>query len=188
MRSISIAILVLGLTSTVMHAQSDGAVMSDEEMSERIQGQLTRGLTITAGGGNTQAADTGTGTTVTPQADDAVRVADDLEINIRIQFEFDSAALAASEQPALQQMCRVMRQANEVKLFQIVGHTDSAGSEAYNQRLSKLRADEVGRYLVNDCGIAASRLQMVGYGEQFPDNQNDPSAPENRRVELQVLG
>ena len=86
------------------------------------------------------------------------------------------------------QMCRVMQKAESVGLFQIVGHTDSAGSDEYNKRLSQLRAEEVQRYLVDDCGIAATRLQAVGYAEEFPDNEADTRAPENRRVELQVLG
>jgi outer membrane protein OmpA-like peptidoglycan-associated protein len=74
-----------------------------------------------------------------------------------------------------------------VRAFRIIGHTDSSGSDVYNQKLSQLRAEEVGRHLINTCGIDAARLEMIGYGEEFLDNKNDPRAPENRRVEFQAL-
>ena len=220
MRLVLLGCLVLGLTPSVLQAQE----ISDEEILNKLLGQLeeteerTRGLGIVTGKNADPNATTdqnddyssledikaGTAATVVPDPNDKTRVSENLEINIQIQFEFDSAALASSEQPALDQMCRVMKKAEDVKLFQIVGHTDSSGSEAYNARLSQLRADEVTRlflprltagradevtrYLTNDCGIEATRLRAVGYGEEFPNNANDPRAPENRRVELQVLG
>ena len=51
-----------------------------------------------------------------------------------------------------------------------------------------LRAQEVKRHLVSDCGIAETRLKAVGLGESAPYNENDPRADENRRVEFQALG
>ncbi len=203
MRSYLICGVLLGLVTGVLSAQS---LISDEELPNRLQGQAealgerTRSVSIVTGSGSTGAAATGeagltsledikNGTIASVVLEDgSVRVSADLEINIRIQFKFDRAALAASEQPALNQMCRVMQKAEDVGLFQIVGHTDSAGSDAYNKRLSQLRAEEVQRNLVNDCGIAASRLRVVGYGEEFPDNEADTRAPEGRWVELQVIG
>ncbi len=110
------------------------------------------------------------------------------EVNVQIEFEFDSAALKSSQQPSLDQMCRVMKASTNVQTFLVIGHTDSAGSDDYNKRLSQLRAEEVGRHLIDDCGISPSRLEMVGYGEQFPSNETDTRAPENRRVEFQALG
>lgn len=216
MQRFLITACVVALWSPAVHAQS--VEMSDEELLNRLGGQLeameerTRGLSLVTGSGSTATTDTAvtgagtvtgddgltpladiktgaaSGTVILPETDTANRIDDDLEINIQIKFEFDSASLAASEQPALQQMCRVMQKATSVRLFQIIGHTDSAGSEAYNKRLSKLRAEEVGRYLTTECGIDRTRLRTVGYGEEFPDNTLDPLAPENRRVELQVLG
>ena len=77
--------------------------------------------------------------------------------------------------------------AEDTGVFQVVGHTDSSGSASYNERLSQLRAEEVKRFLVNDCGIADTRLQAVGVGEEFPFNKDNTRADENRRVEFQAL-
>lgn len=110
------------------------------------------------------------------------------QINIRIKFDFDSAAINDTQMPDLQQMCRVMHSTPEVNLFRIIGHTDASGSEEYNERLSRLRAEEVARFLIEDCGIKASRLETVGFGERFLSNPADPEADVNRRVEFQALG
>ncbi|MFZ1470524.1 MAG: OmpA family protein [Paracoccaceae bacterium] len=114
------------------------------------------------------------------------RLPEDLEVNVHISFDYDSATIKADQQPVLDQMCRVMK-ASDIKLFRIMGHTDSAGSDAYNEKLSLLRAEEVKRRLVSDCGIAATRLDAIGLGERFPANTSDPKAPQNRRVEFQAL-
>jgi len=195
--------LIAGLSVSSLGAQS----VSDDELLEIMQRQqdaledsalgATRGLTIVTGTtetdgatSNDQAVSSG-GNGLTNLADiktgAVVRFEDDLEINVQINFEFDSAALRSSEQLALDQMCRVMKKAETVRAFRIIGHTDSSGSDIYNKRLSQLRAEEVGRHLVSNCGISESRIEMIGYGEEFPDNENDPSAPENRRVEFQAL-
>jgi len=109
------------------------------------------------------------------------------QINIRIQFGFDSAAIDRTQLPQLQQMCRVMHSTPEIELFRIVGHTDASGTAEYNERLSRLRAEEVARFLAEDCGIAASRLDPVGFGERFLFDAARPDADENRRVEFQAL-
>lgn len=115
-----------------------------------------------------------------------VQVPEDLMIDIRIEFAFDSAALTDEQKPKLQQLCTVMKAA-DIQLFRIVGHTDNSGGADYNERLSLLRAEEVQRYFINDCGIAATRLQAVGLGERFLLDDIDPRSDENRRVEFQAL-
>jgi OOP family OmpA-OmpF porin len=110
----------------------------------------------------------------------------ELQVNVRIQFAFDSAALSADQKPKLEQLCRVMK-ASDIKKFRVVGHTDASGSDAYNERLSILRAQEVQRYFVNDCGIDPARLEAVGMGERFLFNAQDPRGGENRRVEFQAM-
>jgi outer membrane protein OmpA-like peptidoglycan-associated protein len=77
--------------------------------------------------------------------------------------------------------------ASDIKHFRIIGHTDASGSDKYNERLSILRAKEVARHLVQECGVDATRLQTVGMGERFPLNSKDTRAEENRRVEFQAL-
>jgi OOP family OmpA-OmpF porin len=68
------------------------------------------------------------------------------------------------------------------------GHTDSIGSDAYNQKLSEQRAESVRRYLVNG-GIEAGRISTEGFGESRPvaSNQTADGRAQNRRVELRVL-
>lgn len=110
----------------------------------------------------------------------------ELQVNLQIKFGFDSAALADDQTPRLDKICEAMK-LSDVQLFRIVGHTDTAGTDAYNERLSVLRAKEVARYLVEDCGIQALRLETMGLGERFPLNANDPRSDENRRVEFQAL-
>lgn len=110
----------------------------------------------------------------------------ELQVNVRIEFAFDSAALSTDQKPRLDQLCRVMK-GSDIARFRIVGHTDSAGTDAYNERLSILRAEEVQRYFVNECGIEPARLEAVGMGERFLFNTADPRAGENRRVEFQAL-
>ncbi len=114
------------------------------------------------------------------------RLPAELEVDVRISFDYDSATIKADQKPVLDQMCRVMK-ASDVKLFRIMGHTDSAGSDLYNENLSLLRAEEVKRRLVSDCGIEPARLEAMGLGERFPKVTTDPTASENRRVEFQAL-
>ncbi|PWJ16546.1 OmpA family protein [Jannaschia seohaensis] len=109
-----------------------------------------------------------------------------LQVNLQISFAFDSAAIEPSQKPTLDTMCEVI-QGSDLERIRIVGHTDSAGTEAYNERLSTLRAREVARYFVDECGIAPERLETTGMGERFPLDGSDPAADENRRVEFQAL-
>jgi OOP family OmpA-OmpF porin len=69
----------------------------------------------------------------------------------------------------------------------IAGHTDSRGSDSYNLKLSRDRANEVRDYLVG-YGIEANRLQAVGYGETRPvaSNDNESGRELNRRVEFRI--
>ena len=79
-----------------------------------------------------------------------------------------------------------MIKASDIPQFKIIGHTDASGTDSYNQNLSLLRAEEVKRHLVDDCGVPDAKLVAVGVGESFPLDPNDPRADVNRRVEFQV--
>jgi outer membrane protein OmpA-like peptidoglycan-associated protein len=107
------------------------------------------------------------------------------QINFRIGFDFDSAVLRDGEKEKLGALCAALAEIEGT--FRIVGHTDAAGTDAYNEKLSLLRAEEVKRYLVGDCGIDAARLEAVGVGKRFLYNEEDPRSEENRRVEFQAL-
>ena len=113
-------------------------------------------------------------------------LAPELQVNVNIKFGFDSAALTPDQKPLLTQLCNVMSH-SDIQLFRIIGHTDASGTDAYNQKLSQLRAEEVRRYMVDQCAIAPSRLEALGVGEQFLADKADPKAADNRRVEFQAL-
>ena len=70
-----------------------------------------------------------------------------------------------------------------------VGHTDSVGSDAYNQKLSMRRSQAVKAYLVSK-GIDKTRIYTEGKGEKQPvaDNKTKDGRAKNRRVEIEVVG
>lgn len=133
-------------------------------------------------------ADSVTTETEAPDSQGAtlVKMPADLGVNIRIEFAFDSAALDDAQKPKLQKLCNVM-QSSDINLFRIIGHTDASGTADYNERLSRLRAEEVQRFFVNDCGIDPGRLEAVGLGKRFLLDDVDPRSEQNRRVEFQAL-
>lgn len=180
--------------------------LSAEELINLFNKQKTRGLGVPEQKtrGLKPATDSGTrGLVIVPTTDDSetddaatvasasvapsyTAVAREDQVNVQISFDFDSAALRSDQKSKLATLCQVMQNI-DVAQFQIIGHTDAKGSAEYNEQLSLLRAQEVKRHLVRDCGIAETRLQAIGLGEQAPINANDPRADENRRVEFQAL-
>jgi len=176
--------LLFGISMSGAMAQ-DGSGLSEEELALLFAKQKTRGLVIIPL--NQDQVD-GSGDTAAIVPDPAyVPVEKSDQINVMVSFDFDSAALRKDQTPKLATLCQVM-QTVDVQLFQIVGHTDSSGSAEYNQNLSLLRAQEVKRYLVNDCGISEDRLVAIGAGESAPFDADDPAGDINRRVEFQALG
>ena len=109
------------------------------------------------------------------------------QVNVRIVFDFDSAAIPQSQKPALHRFCTAV-DAVGIKHFRIIGHTDSAGTDDYNRRLSVMRAEAVRDYFIAECRITPNRLEAIGVGEQFLADPGNPRAGVNRRVEFQALG
>ncbi|MOA44531.1 Outer membrane porin F precursor [compost metagenome] len=74
-----------------------------------------------------------------------------------------------------------------VTSVKVIGHTDSQGSDAYNQALSERRASSVAEYLISQ-GLAPSKVTSQGRGESEPiaDNETDAGRAQNRRVELHL--
>ena len=72
-------------------------------------------------------------------------------------------------------------------LIDVMGHTDSTGSDAYNLDLSRRRAESVANYLTSR-GVARARIETIGYGEQYPvaDNSTEAGRAQNRRVEIRI--
>jgi OOP family OmpA-OmpF porin len=100
-----------------------------------------------------------------------------------ITFKFDSAELTPESEQTLQNLGNALNQGlKEVTKFIIQGHTDRTGKAAYNEDLSKRRAEAVKDYLVNKMGVEPDRLESVGLGSSEPANPRNPYAAENRRV------
>ena len=109
------------------------------------------------------------------------------QLNLRIQFAFNSAVLDSTAQTSLRKVCAAVVGAN-VGTLRIAGHSDASGEAGYNETLSSERAEAVERFFVGDCHIEQGRLQAIGYGESQPFDPADPYAAVNRRVEFQVAG
>jgi outer membrane protein OmpA-like peptidoglycan-associated protein len=100
-----------------------------------------------------------------------------------IQFEFGSAKLKPESIETLRNLGNALNQGlDDQKLFLIEGHTDAVGTRVYNLELSRLRAQAVKEFLVNEMAVEASRLEVVGKGSAEPANRRNPYASENRRV------
>ena len=158
---------------------------SNPEASANPAKQETVGASPTPGNGPAETAPTTAAATITtPQT--YWKLPDDDQVNYRVQFAFDSSAIAPKQKPMLQKLCSVVKEM-DIKLIRIVGHTDASGGARYNQNLSMLRAREVARFFTEDCHIPPERLEAVGVGEQFPLDPQKPKADENRRVEFQAV-
>lgn len=103
----------------------------------------------------------------------------------KLLFAFDSSVIKKEFYPVLDET-KLIFDAYPAMTVQIDGHTDSVGTDAYNQKLSERRANAVMKYLVNEVGIAADRLTAVGHGEAKPAYPNDTpeNRAHNRRVEF----
>lgn len=101
-------------------------------------------------------------------------------------FGFDSATLQENARQNLSEFAQSMRDLEETKIL-IVGHTDSKGSESYNQQLSDKRATSAADYLRSQ-GISSQRLLQTGKGESEPvaSNETEEGRQQNRRVEVAV--
>ena len=103
-------------------------------------------------------------------------------------FDFDKAVLKPEGKTKLDDLVGKLKAVN-LEVIIAVGHTDSIGSKAYNQKLSVRRAEAVKAYLVSK-GIAANRIHTEGKGETQPvaDNKTKEGRAKNRRVEIEVVG
>jgi OOP family OmpA-OmpF porin len=103
-------------------------------------------------------------------------------------FDFDKSVLKPEGRAKLDDLVSKIRDVN-LEVIIAVGHTDSVGSDAYNQRLSVRRAEAVKAYLVTK-GIERNRVYTEGKGEKQPvaDNRTKEGRAKNRRVEIEVVG
>lgn len=172
---------------TTQVALAQTGELTADEITDAFNKQKTRGLVIVPSTTEETAEEDEIKTTVAAAPDEYQPVPTEDQVNIQVRFDFASAALREDQRPKLSSLCEAMKNV-DVNVFQIIGHTDSAGPADYNQNLSLLRAKEVKRFLVGDCGIGEERLEVLGVGEAEPLNRENPRADENRRVEFQALG
>lgn len=102
-----------------------------------------------------------------------------------VHFDFNKSNIRSDARPILDEAVRMLKERSENVVVE--GHTDSVGSDAYNMKLSRRRADAVKRYLVSH-GIAASRISTEGFGKRQPvaSNSTAEGRAQNRRVEIHV--
>ncbi|MDN5782240.1 MAG: OmpA family protein, partial [Luteimonas sp.] len=120
---------------------------------------------------------------------DVVRNGDNITLNMpgSVTFAFDKSEVQPQFYPVLDNVAGTLQQYNQT-IIEVAGHTDSVGSDAYNQQLSQKRADAVASYL-NSRGIMRDRMITVGAGETRPVASNDTDAgrASNRRVEITLV-
>ncbi|MBN2637152.1 MAG: OmpA family protein [Prolixibacteraceae bacterium] len=109
-----------------------------------------------------------------------------VEFSSNVLFGFDESNLSNDAKTNLNKLVTVLNTYPETDI-EIQGHTDSQGSEAYNQTLSVQRATAVTGYL-SSAGILTNRLNVKGFGETLPKYENDTEngRTQNRRVEFMI--
>jgi OOP family OmpA-OmpF porin len=103
-------------------------------------------------------------------------------------FDFDKAVLKPEAKSKLDDLVGKTKDIN-LEVIIAVGHTDSVGSDAYNQKLSVRRAESIKTYLTSK-GLEANRVYTEGKGKKQPvaDNKTAEGRAKNRRVEIEVVG
>jgi len=169
-----------------------GLISGDDAVERRQHAMIGAGIGALAGGavGNYQdrqeaelrAELQGTGVSVT-------RMGDNITLNMpgNVTFATDSADLSPAFFDVLTSVSKVLQEFDKT-VVEVAGHTDSTGSDSYNQTLSVRRATSVAQYLQSH-GIRSERLLTVGMGESRPvaDNGTADGRQANRRVEITMV-
>jgi outer membrane protein OmpA-like peptidoglycan-associated protein len=169
-----------------------GLITGDSSMERKKRALVGAGLGALAGAGvgnymdrqeaKLRAELERTGVSVT-------RIGDNITLNMpgNITFATDSADLNAGFFEVLNSVSLVVNEFNQT-VIEVAGHTDSTGSDAYNQQLSERRAGAVASYL-GTRSVLADRIITVGMGEGRPvaSNDTDTGRQQNRRVELTLV-
>lgn len=127
-----------------------------------------------------------------PTPPPAARVIDRLTIHVK--FDFDKSIIRKTEEAELNKAIDFVRKYPDADI-ELEGHTDSKGTEQYNQKLSERRTDAVMHYLIKEGGVDKTRISAKGYGETRPiapnkteDGKDNPEGrAENRRVEVIII-
>jgi OOP family OmpA-OmpF porin len=116
------------------------------------------------------------------------RAAAKVTLNADALFDFDKSVLKPAAIASLNSLAGKVKSLT-LEVIVAVGHTDSIGTDAYNQKLSIRRAEAVKKYLVSQ-GIEAKRIYVEGKGESQPvaDNKTAEGRAKNRRVQIEAIG
>jgi outer membrane protein OmpA-like peptidoglycan-associated protein len=169
-----------------------GLISGDDAVERRQHAMILAGVGALAGGaiGNYQdrqeaelrAQLEGTGVSVT-------RIGDNITLNMpgNVTFATDSSDLSPAFFDVLNSVGTVLGEFDKT-VVEVAGHTDSTGSDSYNQSLSERRAQSVSSYLTSQ-GVIAQRIISVGMGEKYPvaDNSGASGRQANRRVEITMV-
>ena len=162
--------LIGGKTARIVGAGIGGA--AGGYVGYRMDEQIRQLEEVTAG--------SGVDVTQTPNGDGIL-------VNLPdVTFAVDSTNISPAMRQTLDGVAQSMINYPN-SLIDVMGHTDSTGSDAYNLDLSRRRADSVANYLVSR-GVAGARVERIGYGEQYPiaDNTSESGRQQNRRVEIRI--
>jgi outer membrane protein OmpA-like peptidoglycan-associated protein len=113
-------------------------------------------------------------------------VSEVITLNGNVLFAYNQSELMPEARSQLDSLMAKLQSADVVSI-KVIGHTDSQGSDAYNQKLSERRASSVAAYLLSQ-GVAPNKLTSEGRGESQPvaDNDTEEGRAQNRRVELHI--
>ena len=125
---------------------------------------------------------------IKPEAPKPKPVAEKVTFAADVLFDFDKSVVKPEGKSKLDDLSNKVRGIN-LEVVIAIGHADSIGSDAYNQKLSVRRAESVKAYLVSK-GIEPNRVYTEGKGEKQPvaDNKTREGRAKNRRVEIEVIG
>ena len=169
-----------------------GLASGDDAVERRQRALILAGVGALAGGAigyymdqqeaKLRAELQGTGVSVT-------RIGDNITLNMpgNVTFATNSSDLSPAFFDVLSSVSKVLAEFDKT-VVEVAGHTDSSGSDAYNQSLSERRASSVAQYLQSQ-GVIDERLLTVGLGESMPvaDNSLSSGKQANRRVEITMV-
>jgi OOP family OmpA-OmpF porin len=123
-----------------------------------------------------------------PVVEEVVVVKEETIVIRDVHFQFDSAKLTAADKTKLETIATRLKQEAPSAQLSVTGHTDSVGSDAYNQKLSDKRAHSVVEYLIEEGVPRASFVSVQGAGESQPvaDNKTADGRAMNRRTEIKI--
>jgi OmpA-OmpF porin, OOP family len=127
-----------------------------------------------------------------PPPPPAARVID--RLTIHVNFDFDKSDIRQADVAELKKAIDFVKKYPGTKV-KLEGHTDSKGTDEYNQKLSETRAEEVKQYLIRKGAVDRAMISSTGYGESRPvapnetkDGKDNPKGrAENRRVEILII-